>query len=167
MKLTKDDKQAFVSAVMDDVPQIDYNELARKLIMDWAIAKLPDYVKRAYDEGWVETKHVSTPGLLSYVYAPLQERVCQEDMPAELWAQLEVLADAMKEQKEKLRQLNESVAASITGCSTLKQAKERLPEFEKYLPADRDGTGISNLPAISNTVAALVQAGWPKGKVPA
>lgn len=60
--------------------------------------------------------------------------------------------------------LKAKLTAAIAACFTLKQAKERLPEFVKYLPTDRDSTGTSNLPAVANLVADLVQLGWPKDK---
>jgi len=46
----------------------------------------------------------------------------------------------------------------------LKQAQERLPELVKYLPADREKTRVTNLPAVINPVAELTAAGWPKDK---
>lgn len=88
MRLTKSDKEAFVRAVMDDVPMVDYDEHRHSALL------------------------------------------CQR-----------VFAET---------------------CSTLKTAKERLPEFEKYLPTERGTTGTINLP-VANTVADLINAGWPKG----
>lgn len=44
MKLTKLDKECFVTAVMADVPQIDYNELARKIVTADVISRLPKEV---------------------------------------------------------------------------------------------------------------------------
>ena len=38
-----------------------------------------------------------------------------------------------------------------------------LPEFEKYLPAERDVTGTVNLP-VANVLAELTNLGWPKGE---
>jgi hypothetical protein len=39
----------------------------------------------------------------------------------------------------------------------------RLPEFEKYFPAE-DAPISKNLPALANMVADLTKLGWPKGK---
>lgn len=46
---------------------------------------------------------------------------------------------------------------------TLAAAKNGLPEeLHKYLPADRDATGVTNLPAVASTVDLLKAMGWPK-----
>ena len=52
--------------------------------------------------------------------------------------------------------------AVISGCTTLKQAQERLPEFVKYLPQpERKAT--PNLPSTTDVFDSLTKAGWPKG----
>lgn len=45
-------------------------------------------------------------------------------------------------------------------CKTLKQARERLPEFEKYPPKDVEKSPTM-LPALANLVADLTKVGWP------
>lgn len=163
MKLTKSDKEAFVRAVMDDVPKEDFQEQAHKLVTDYHFKKLPAKVRKVIAEigaDWVRTWYVSLPCGLGSTHCTTFDGQPHYDA-------LEVpgvaeLAEKEKAQSRTRRELKAKVEAMIAGCSTLKQAKERLPEFEKYLPQDRDGTGVGNLPAIANVVADLVTAGWPK-----
>ena len=165
MKLTISDRDAFVLAVMNDVPKINYNEQAHKLIKGHAYSIMPAKIKAVFDDkkliGYLTTPYfyvskdidsICLPGTYDY-------RMDQKTTDAVF-----KLGTLNKEQKEKYKKLKEQVMGVIKSCNTLKQAMERLPEFAEYLPKDRDGTGVSNLPAISNTVAELVQAGWPKNK---
>lgn len=167
MKLTKFDKDAFVSSVMDDVPQTDYKAQADALCKAWAIEQMPPAVSAAYaaHPQYFENNYMNRPGGLGCVWVPIpnREHNLRERAP-DLWEKLQALADANTAQFEKLNDLRNKVVASIYACSTLKQAKGRLPEFEKYLPADRDGKVTPNLPALANLVTDLTAAGWPKGK---
>lgn len=45
MRLTKFDREAFVRAVIQDVPQIDYVAQAQKLLTDAAVASMPPKVR--------------------------------------------------------------------------------------------------------------------------
>lgn len=73
-------------------------------------------------------------------------------------------AKQLRSQIDKCNDLNSKLTAAIGACTTLKRAKEALPEFEKYLPEDRETTGVGNLPAIANLVTDLMHLGWPKNK---
>lgn len=162
MRLTKYDKEAFVRAVMNDVPRIDYREQAQKLFDEWLVTKLPAEVaavfKRNDLQHYLESFYVSRMPLISH----RQIAACGIELDDAIRERLEALDQLDTEQCDVHEQLKDKVTAVIYGCSTLKTATERLPEFVKYLPADRDGTGVTNLPAISNIVASLVAAGWPK-----
>ena len=167
MKLTNVDREAFIRAVLNDVPQVDYSEQCRSLVTKWAISRLPEAVHSAYKThpSLFSTAYIQTPGHLSSVYAPGTDAIYNLDMVApELWAQLVELSHAAKEQEMTNKALREQLKGAIFSCTTLKKAKEMLPEFEKYLPADRDGVSDRAMPVISNLVATLVEAGWPKSQ---
>ena len=166
MRLTRSDKDAFVRAVMDDVPQIDYDEIAAGIAREAIRASLPKTVVEAL------SKHPECfcPMAVSLPYGITNISVLAtvgtgfdaiKSMP-ELWGEIEALAKDSRTQRASLSALESKVRGVIESCSTLKQALERLPEFEKYLPKERDGTGVSNLPAIANVVSDLTAAGWPK-----
>ena len=168
MKLTKFDREAFVNAVMNDVPKVDYDAQAQKLATAWLVAQLPEPVRKVYEaEGgryrdYLEKSYIAMPGCLQNFYAPATSSVSFYDDD-----ELKALNDKAIEQNRSRSALRENLEAVIASCSTLKQAKERLPEFEKYLPTERGASGLSNLPAIANVVAELTKAGWPKGQEPA
>ena len=166
MRLIKSDKEAFVRSVLDDVPQIDYQAQVNKLVNDWAISKLPEQLAECYAKHshYFEHNYFSTPGGLSNVYIVTPNLVYNgKDVAPKLWGKLVEIADLKKEQSKKLDELESKLWATIDGCTTLKKAQERLPEFIKYLPTEREYTGTMNLPAVANLVTDLMVAGWPKG----
>lgn len=163
MKLTKNLREAFVRAVMADVPKVDYREQIQKVATTAAVAMLPSAVAAAYKlfPEYIETRHVYVGSM--YVYVPAAESpVFSGDIKQEL-SQLEALHEAQEESRNALRTKLNAAANSVT---TRKALAELLPEFEKYLPAD-ERTATLNLPAVANIVADFVQAGWPKGQVSA
>lgn len=164
MKLNKYDREAFIRAVMDDVPEVSYDEQARKLVTTAFVSKLPPKIRASWNDpelrGFVKCDtYFHTPGSLNSLSVPPVDFATPE-----LKAQLHELAAKKDEQRKAREALENKVEAVISTCSTLKQAHEQVPEFAKYLPEDRDATGTANLPAIANVVAELTKAGWPKGK---
>lgn len=67
------------------------------------------------------------------------------------------------EQKKKRQELESRLRSVAYSCSTLKQLNAALPEFEKYMPSDKEALA-QNLPALANVVADFIAAGWPKDK---
>ncbi|MHB8915387.1 MAG: Nmad5 family putative nucleotide modification protein [Thiobacillus sp.] len=160
MKLTKIDKLAFVRAVMNDVPQVDYNEMVRNLAISDLVSRFPDEIKAIW----------KNPALRAYIARDTHFHYGRSingfmgpsgTLSAETKAEILRLDELNSSQLATRRSLKESVQAVINGCSTLKQAKDRMPEFEKYLPSERAPV-TQNLPAISNVVAELTKVGWPK-----
>lgn len=170
MRLTKDDKEAFVRAVMDDVPSIDYNEIAQKRVREWLHSQMPEKLQaliKEFGRDYFIARWVDMPVHLSnfYCIAPpwVSQRNSIQARNPDLWKELEDLSTKYAEQCSERSALRSKVSGLISTCSTLNTAKARLPEFEKYLPADRDGQAVVNLP-VANTVANLMAAGWPKEK---
>lgn len=165
MRLTKFDKDAFVRAVLDDVPYVDYSEQARKLAMKHLISLLPENVRTAYHANpeWIRSNHVRLPNYLQDFHGPAPGYVSYDSFPDELKEQLHTLSDAAKEQSNTRKTLEDKVTGLINSVTTLKAALKNFPEFAKYLPADRDAAGTVNLPA-ANVIADLTNAGWPKDK---
>jgi hypothetical protein len=168
MRLTKYDKEAFVKAVMNDVPSVDYDEQVRSKMKAWGLESLPedlrplakkypDYFEKPYVYTPANCPNVSTICRPDWVYYGFKDQ--EPEKYAELTA-IDVEAKAQYETREAMRR---KVTGLINVCSTLKTAKARLPEFEKYLPAEHGGTGVVNLP-VANVLAELMNAGWPKGQ---
>ena len=73
---------------------------------------------------------------------------------------LDTIIGNAERQRQHRESLKEKISGVIAGCTTVKTAKARLPEFAKYLPEEVEKT--QNLPAIANLVADLTKLGWPK-----
>lgn len=166
MRLNKYHKDAFVEAVLQDLPATDYDEIAQKLVRDAIVERMPAKVRAVYDDKdvrhWLRNEWMSMPGSLQNFYCVTGSN--NGEVPGELKERLLELSQLKREQTSKKNAFGHKIRAAIDSCQTRKQALELLPEFEKYLPKDTTSTGVSNLPAICNLVAELVQAGWPKDK---
>lgn len=164
-RLTKYQREAFVEAVMQDVPTIDYEKQAHDLVKNAALAALPPKVREiAQDKSlnhylettnhWFGYNHGNFSSVTVY-----QGRQCSYMTP-EVEAKLEEIIELAKAQDERLNETRSKVKAAIGGCTTDRMARERLPEFIKYLPEPEEKTPY--LPAVANIVADLVSLGWPK-----
>lgn len=166
MKLTKSDRRAFVAAVMDDVPTVDYSEQAREMAIDYILSTYPENVRAVYEDkatrNYIALSHYFLPSPFGNQYLPKALAVTHTQL--EKHEGIRDLAEKAKEQNERLRDLRQKLTSVIESCTTLKQARERLPEFVAYLPQNRGRSDISDLPAISNVVADFTRAGWPKGQ---
>lgn len=165
MKLNTADRDAFVTAVIGDVPSVDYVTQAHLIVLDEVGAKLPAKVRAVWDSkelrGYVRCdNYFRANGFNTSFAIPLGGYTPS----AANIKKLQALADKYSAQRKQRDDLRAKVRAVIESCTTLKQAKERLPEFTKYLPAERGTTGVCGLPVIANVVADLSKAGWPKDK---
>jgi hypothetical protein len=159
MRLDKYAKQAIVKAIMADVPKPD--KVKRRADLQAAIVKAmsPD-VRKVFKE---------SPGALkTYYFGDLTYNDVN-------WDTRELVVGDVTEKKlnELAKPYNDEDAAiaaartklqgAIEGCNTRKALMARLPEFEKYYPAE-DAPMSKNLPALANVMADLSKLGWPKGK---
>lgn len=157
MKLNRFQKQAIVRAIMADVPGSD--KVKRRTAIQAEVVKLMSpAVRKVYN---------TTPSALRTQYVG---DLCYDGCS---WTSRDVIAGDVAE--EDIRAICEpykaedaarskaecSLAGVVEACSTLKQLKERLPEFTKYYPTE--GAPTANLPALANVVADLSKLGWPKG----
>ena len=168
MKLTKQDRELFVDAVMEDVPSIDYDNMAQLAVRDTLLAAAPKPVKELYKlhPSWLEGSNLRTPEGLNTIYTKLRvpedgSGMLASQYPA-LWGTLEEWGKLAKAQREERKALRIKLNAMIAGHNTLKSATDALPEFQKYLPRDRDVVKDRSVPAVANVVTDLMNAGWPK-----
>ena len=152
MKLTTYDREAFVRAVMNDTPEKPYVQLKEEIQAALVKAMSPE-CRKVFRKS---AKALRTEYFGDLHFREGGARFVVGD--AEYRDVLKPFQDVYQLRLETKNQL----AAVIRGCTTLKQAKDRLPEFTKYLPTERGASGIANLPAITNVVADLVKLGWPK-----
>ena len=157
MRLDKYAKQSIVRAIMNDVPKPD--KAKRRADLQAAIVKAmsPD-VRKVFK---------STPGALKAhyfgdviydSYAWSTRELVVGDVPDE---KLKELVKPYKDEDEARDAAQRKLEGAIEGCTTRKSLMTRLPEFEKYYPAE-DAPMSKNLPALANVMADLSKLGWPK-----
>lgn len=167
MRLTNTLREAFVRAVMDDVPSIDYHEQEQKVAMAWAVSIMPpcvyaiwaneslrDYIAMHYFHEWIGEFDIGGYNL------PCPRELFSR-MPDDMRAQLVDLTRKGREQQRTREELERKLKAIAYGVSSTKALLKQLPEFAKYIPKDVQTS--ENLPAVANVVADLMAAGWPKG----
>lgn len=168
MRLTQYDRDAFVRSAMEDVPQIDFDAKAQKLVLEHLTKVIPIDLQNAIVKYqlWFDTNTVLMPSSLQNFATrmiPDQRNYRNLDHFPELLAKVTEIAQQKSEQDEKRRELERKLRGAIGACGSLKQATELLPEFVRYLPADRDGVkACRQMPVIANLVSDLMNAGWPK-----
>ena len=180
MKLSKKHREDFVEAVMSDMPTKNYptqaEDLARKLCQakhkELGLDKVdPSRLSYAsiYVRVWAsDIMLADRPKDGCYypanTFAQIAGRGLNEHEIAEITdcPEMMVIRQGFADELNMLNNLHKQVTAVITACSTLKQAKEALPEFIKYLPEDLGNPVDRTLPVVGNLVADLSKAGWPK-----
>lgn len=166
MKLTNYIRDAFVKAVMADVPKIDYNEQAEKIarnqLSEMLEAAFPGVKINSKNAIWLNSGSISMPGDLSTIHGIRPDYECLRSTPA--WAKMTELNKLYAEQRAKRNALSSQLRGAAYACNTTKQLRELLPEFDKYLPAEEEKT-CRTLPAVANIVADFTKAGWPIKKV--
>ena len=162
MKLTNYMRDAFVRAVMDDVPEVDYKQQIRDTALKAAVEAMPAMLRAVWDDPVLrESFNTSYTRMTDCVYERMPEyRGIEEALKAQTDV-LEALHAKHHTQENQRYELRTKVKAVAYSAKTRKQLAEMLPEFEKYLPAD-EAAAIRTLPVVANVVAELVAAGWPK-----
>ena len=159
MRLDKYARQAIVKAIMADVPKPD--KVKRREDLQAAIVKAmsPD-VRKVFKStpGALKTHYFGDVIYDSYAWSTRELVV--GDVPE---AKLNELAKPYKDEDEAIYAARDKLQGAIEGCTTRKALMTRLPEFEKYYPAE-DAPMSKNLPALANVMADLSKLGWPKGK---
>ena len=163
MKLTKYHREAFVRSVMDDVPKVDYETQAHKLILEDSIAQLPEKLqKMARDKTTSQYLNMDHHWLREfgslYVFSLRQEGF---KLSATAQVEFDKINELQKAQNEARRHLRNKVDGVIRSCTTDVQVRKALPEFSKYLP-EAESPVDRTVPVIANLVADLMSMGWPK-----
>ena len=185
MKLTKAHRAEFVRAVLADVPTKNYptqaEDLARKLCqakykelglsgVDINRLKHAGIYIRVWHDDDSDTVMAARPSdsmrvsYLSNSFAQIGGNGLSEYEIAEIANCPEMMAirQGYADERNMLNNLRKQLTAVIASCTTLKQAKEALPEFIKYLPEEPGSAIDRTLPVVGNLVADLLKAGWPK-----
>lgn len=164
MRLTNYIRDAFINSVLQDVPQVNYDNKIRQVVMEDFIEQMPKAVREAYSR-FPEYFRASSIYINDFGYVSVH---CgdKKELTQTTKEKVKELVKQHHEQskiRSKLKTDLKAVAYSVTTANALRKA---LPEFEKYLneyvtkPVDR------SVPAIANVVSSFVAAGWPKVKKP-
>lgn len=162
MRLTAQDRRSMVSAIMADIPVIDYQATMRARALEVAVQRLPEAVRRVFngpDKPWIAMRSVycdcmsfALPSLSNYEDAKALERAVVAD------AEFDAAHKAHDQQREEHKKIKAELVSNLAGCSTRKQFVERFPELEKYAPSLG---AVQNLPATTALVDHLRSAGLP------
>jgi hypothetical protein len=159
MKIDKYVRQSIVKAIMADVPKPD--KAKRRADLQAAIVKaMSPAVRKVFKEcpGALKTHYF---GDVLYDGHRWDSRdLTVGDVPA---AKLEELSKPYKDEDEAHSAAYCKLQGAIEGCTTRKALMTRLPEFEKYYPAE-EAPMSKSVPALANVMADLAKLGWPKGK---
>lgn len=155
MKLTKYTRDAIITAVMSDVPKPD--KAKRRLEIVKAVLKAMSPECRKVYLKTPEALRTYFTGDLTYDHVYEHRYIPQGDVPE---AKIKEIIKPYQDEDDARASARRQLRAAVEGCSTLKQLKTALPEFEKYMPTEQQPT--KNLPALANVVADLSKLGWPK-----
>lgn len=170
MRLNNSIKQAFVRSVLDDTKLVDYSTQLCDRVKKYFYDIAPDAVKKLYDDpktkGYFHTNGINlTYGndFLGWFYVPLIPSSDYQITDMNFLAEIHYLKEQEKKQDKERRELERKLDGVINSFTTVKLAREALPEFAKYLP-EIDGNRCKTLPAIAGLVADLQNIGWKAPK---
>jgi hypothetical protein len=167
MRLTNSIRDAFVRAVMNDVPTVDYSEQAIDVLDQDVIDQLPPLVRRVWDDKKLRDFIVAQHRYFCHAGESVPYIYINDLLPrAEAKARAEVLLTAEAAQRATLEALKQKLQAVASSCTTRRALAEALPEFAKYLPAVQP-TSDRSVPAVANVMTEFMRAGWPKDKAAA
>ncbi len=159
MKIDKYVRQSIVKAIMNDVPKPD--KAKRRADLQAAIVKaMSPEARKLYNKtpSALRTYHF---GEIIYTGNWSSRDLVIGDVNSET---LTALAKPYEDEDEAISAARCKLQGAIEGCTTRKALMTRLPEFEKYYPAE-EAPMSKSVPALANVMADLSKLGWPKGEV--
>ena len=168
MKLNNSQRAAFVRSVLQDVPEVDYTEQAEKLVTAAVVSKLPPKVLAVWKDSNLR-HYLSTTSVYLFTgsiplpihFSSYRDRNAGKFLTGEELSKYLELKAAYKKQEKAREDLRQKLRGSIHSCTTLKQAKEMMPDLVKYLPPDTPGLS-RYVPAMYDVMQDLKAAGFPK-----
>ena len=152
MRLDKSTKQAILRSIVADIPKPTV-EVAKLEIQAALLKAMSPLARKLYKQN---------PAALTKERLGYDHGFDYSAMVVVGDADFAAVVKPYVEAKDQRREVYNKLKSIIDGCSTLKQLKTLLPEFEKYVPTEEAPT--KNLPAVANVVADLTKLGWPKDK---
>lgn len=158
MKIDKYVRQSIVRAIMADVPKPDKAKRREDLQAAIVKAMSPD-VRKVFKAtpGALKTHHFGD--VLYDGYSWNTRDLVVGDVAQK---KLDELVKPYIDEDDARRAAHCKLQGAIEGCTTRKALMTRLPEFEKYYPAE-EAPMSKSLPALANVMSDLSKLGWPKG----
>lgn len=167
MKLTNAIRQAFVSAVLADVPMQSYDKLLAALIQKDALSQLPAQIQEVEKDAelkqylskkyyWLRAS--DSEGFDGYFSTSIDVIGGSSEYKESesIQAQKREYINAHLVQEKMLKEFRYKLEQAINAVATVKQAKELMPQFSQYLP-------IEATTAIFSSLAGDLKAlGFPK-----
>jgi hypothetical protein len=159
--ITNHQRHAMIAAIMADVPQVDYDEMAQKAIEEYPLSeRTPRPVQELWNMGPSGRSWLRMNKFYAYSFN-VRHPVWQEstDLPVELQEKLKEL-DLLNDQQDlSFRELRSSLKAQLDSVRTFKALRARFPEFARYIPAE---VKKSEFPLTTTSVMDNLRAlGWP------
>ena len=166
MRLSTSMRQAFIRAVMDDVPFVDYDEQLRQLAQKTVDSYRPAALVRALDldpsiQDWLNRDYQYIHKYQkSFCLVGSMQSLDRLNADKDFTLAAVNLRKLQQAQQEKRSALEAKLKASAQACQTRAQLAKAFPEFEKYLPTEAGNSKC--LPALANLMSDFMAAGWPK-----
>ena len=166
MRLSTSMRLAFVRAVMDDVPFVDYDEQLRQLAQKTVDGYRPAALVRALAldpsiQDWLNRDYqFISKYSQSFCLVGAKQSLDRLNADPDFTQAAQNLRKQQQAQLEQRSALETKLKASAQACQTRAQLAKALPEFEKYLPIEAGNSKC--LPALANLMSDFMAAGWPK-----
>lgn len=160
MRLTKTVKDQIISAIMADIPEVDYDTLIQDTAIKEGLKTVPPEIMRLKDKypEWINGE--------KYFYVPNFRGIC-------LWHSSDsksiettkgIIAPLVKKYKDQLderKTMRAKLEASFANITTDTKFAELFPDFVKYMPSEvKPATGFAV--ATTEVLDGLKKLGWPK-----
>lgn len=162
MRITANDKQVFVRAIMQDVPKVDYDRMIDDISRRACIAMMPPALRDIASDPQVSCHLMHGSAYIGHnKYAAVVGNSRDIKFGKKELEKMQALAVELSEQNAARKDLRGKLESAIAGVNTRKQLQDLFPEFEKYLPAEAKKE--KQLPAVAGVIEDIKRAGWPKG----
>lgn len=164
MKLNKLIREQIVSAILSDIPKVDYIEQMRVYLQKDAREQLPEELKEAIKKNpdvasYIETESIypfrCTSGIHGFRVLNNNYKYDTSD-----GSELKRIHDEFEKQRDSRNEIRIKIESVISGCRTTEEFLSIFPEFEQYTPRHEESS-IKNLPACK-VIEEMKAAGWVK-----
>lgn len=159
-RLTKALREKIVSAIVQDIPKIDYNEKARIYVQADAIRSLPPKVREVYDDEKLRP-YIAEGNVYLRIFGGIRVATNMYLMSEGTKEIIRAYNAAHEEQANNRRSMRNALLGLFNAVTTFDQALKKLPEFAVYIKRfDTTPTfDVSNLP-VANIIPQLTELGW-------